>query len=390
VAIIMGTGGLALLTGCGGENPAEQQAPVNPQQVLDSGPAQKPVVAPDAQQQAPDAGPVSQQLVKYWWPGFMMKNGQLVPVYLGYGEDTFYNKSDLYPYKERITAVKKITMRGQIDGVLNYSNVFFTDKKMPELLDGYIIMKFPGSAPFSGGVGGTNCVMVVDGNGAELPQFSGGANVVSYANNNNGGVLFHEFLHIAFDKMSPSDIGTFKQQATAFFNAYDDNASTDRLYPLLLGGNNGSFVLSSAVRYWAQNNIANLSPAEQQTIMDGLRYYINIHANVVDGKTKDMTPDLRSGFINFETFAPMGAYYPALDAIAQGRPVPYEDRHIPAHMDWFYMKAGLKDDPFNNTLTNTGAGFFTSDDQFKQFTPYLKSFVDWMLNLYPALKAASQ
>jgi hypothetical protein len=414
VAIVIGTGGLALLLACGGEA-AQQQAPdarqtqapdtgqqrapdTTPKQVPDAGQQQAPdggaQQTQDAgAQQSPDAGPVINPAVKYWWPGFLMQNGQLAPIYMGFGDDTFYDKNDLYPSRDSIPADAVQTMQTQIDGMLGYSSTFFIDKKLPALLDGRIIMRYPSAAQIAGGVGATNPVMVVDGNGTELPQFAGGADVAMYTKQTNPAVLFHEFLHLAFDKLGASDVETFKQQALAFFNAYDDKPETYRLYPLLLNGGvtyHQMFSLQSALNYWAENNLGDLKPADRQNVITGLLQYITIHASTIGRQTDKMTPEQRTGFLYYEAFAYMGAYYPALDAIVQGQAVPYEDRHVPAHMGWIYAKAGLKDDPFSITLANTGGGFFVSDDKFKEFVPYVKSFVDWMLNLYPELKTASQ
>jgi len=394
--------GIKIMLGPAACGPVPPQTETLPPQPSATAP---PTAAPTGSAPAQEAGaPTQTQQVKYWWPGFIMKNGQLITVYMGYGDDTFYDPKDMYASKDAIPQASVGQMKTQIQNLTGYMKQFFSDPAtVDKALEGFILMKrptpnqLPNGTIAAGNYGGTNPIVVVDSDGNVLQEYAGGGKMMDYNQEGAaaGGVLFHEYFHLVWDNLPQAEKDSFKTKASLFFNAYGDTSESDAFFPLLLTGvidpalnGHSSFNLGSALLVWSDENLpSNMSDAEKQYIRFAIQEYVRIHTNIVDGRTKGLDSSDRSAFIGYETFAYMGANYDVLDAIAnQGTPT---QGLLPWYMNPPYSSMGLRSNVVD-ALSNSGAGYFTSEEKFKELIPHIKSFVDWMKVLYPELVTAAQ
>ncbi len=398
-----------MMTGCGpgGETyvPPGSTPPISPTAPAPSTSSSAPIFS----QQPGGTIEAPQQKVKYWWPAFIMKNNQLMMVYLGYGDDTFYDPKDMYASKDAIPKASIDDMRMQIQDMLAYMQQFMKDpQSVTKPLEGVILMKMPTPVKLpngsyaAGGYGATNPVMVQDSQGNELKDYAGGGKVLDYEKNGKdaGKVLFHEFLHLISDQLPAQDFAAFKAQSQGFYGAYSKSVDTDLLVTAVASGivdpaqvqasktkgtPASSWQLNNMVNSWASQTLSSLSQDDQSRVKLGVWYYLNMFNGVIGTRTQGMTQTQRDSFMYFEAFAFMGANYPVLDSFIQGNSTA-DTRFIPEYMNGIYKQAGMKAEVVEELSANYPG--FTTQDDFKKLAPYIKQFVDFVVMLYPDWKKA--
>lgn len=388
VAIMVPFASLSVLSlaGCAPHEPAPK--PIKPREPF----------IPSARPGTRGATPVREQLL--WWPAYLMKDGKLIEVSLGFEKDTLlFDPAAMYASKEAIPQSKRDEMRTKIEAIVAYTKIFFTDAAANQLLEGLFFMQRPNQLGNAAGTfGGINPASVLDPNGAEVVNCSVTTTVCQvvtyYGDGTNAGkVLFHEFLHLAFSRLTPDEVNIFKAQSTAFFNVYGSTAEADRIFNNLSSGvyNSGEtpnpYRTDQWVENWARNSsmFQELTDDERYNIIFSIQQYIKVRSGITGGKTENTTPEQRAAFTWYEAFAYMGANFPILDTFAQGG-TPYGTRLVPQYMDWAYKRIGLRDE----VVTQLVNWRFKSEEEFQKIIPYINAFVDYALGFFPELKTISQ
>jgi len=390
---------IALLSGCGGEEPPRRAQP-------DSGPGRIAPQAADARISPRADSGVQQAPRLYWWPGYVIRDGKAADVSLGFLDVYYLQKS--YASQADIPQDARDKGRVGLQQAADFAGFFLRDECRTAIMGNNVFMysreDWEGGGGYNIGLMGYR---VLDAGGKEVAACFQGCpaydEVVMRPGNEK--VLFHELLHDAWDSyLSEGQRQGFAAMARLFFNAAGSTQQADeRIGAIWNGFSHGGqagqpqtialgfqpFLAGGELDAWAKEALApsGLSDDDIGKIKLALRAYFEICSGVTFGRTRGFSDAERDTFIAQEGFAYLGAHYPVLDEL-YGLGASNAVRRIPYFMQQSYSQL-IRDERLAH-MTYRGYGHFVSEDSFKAFAPHVASFVQWMAGHYPALKNAGQ
>ena len=391
VALYIALAPVALLSGCGGEEIAPPPAPKTrePQPQL-----------PIAKVKA---GWISGKEKLYWWPGYMVKGGEIADVSLGFTDVYYLNKS--YGSPESIPQQARDANKAPLKTALAFSG-FFLEKSVFDAVVGNNVFLFP-RPDWEAGGGYDQGLMgyrVADVSGKAIASCFEKCQTYDEVVMKPGGekVLFHELLHDVWDSgMTAAQKKAFADRARLFFNAAGDTWQSEEVVGAIWNGyyHSGSVENPKYLGFkaalsgpeldnWASEQLAGsgLAATDVANIKKALAAYFQIRASITFGRTFGYSAAERDTFIVQEGFAYLGANYPVLDEL-YGASSGGNLKFIPGFMKQDYSGI-IKADKLSH-MAYLGYGHFLTEDSFKGFAPYIGSFVDWMKKKYPGLAAAA-
>ena len=388
---------VALLSGCGGEEvtvPKQPPAAAIPKQI----PApQVPQITtiPKTQNPKPET--------LYWWPGYIIKNGEITDVSLGFKDVYYLDKT--YTSSNSVPQQVRDANKPSLKKALDFSSFFFEKAVFDDVSINNVFV-FPrqdweASGGYNSGLMGYRMADIKGQTMAtcfeKCPTYD---EVVMKPGAEK--VLFHELLHDVWDtKLSAETKNAFAARSRLFFNAVGDTAQAEELIGAIWNGvyHSGSVantkdlsfkgLLPNELNNWAIEKLASsgLASTDVDKIKKSISAYLQIRSSITFGRTFGYTQSERDTFIVEEGFAFFGANYPVLEELYNSAP-PTNIRFIPGFMKLDYSGV-IKAENLNHMMY-LGYGYFTTEDNFKAFIPYIDSFVNWMKNKYPELGLAGQ
>jgi hypothetical protein len=400
--------GLLLLplsvAGCG---PAPEMAEISPQQKSGT---------PSASPTASTETPKKDYKPDYWWPGFVLRNGKMTDVSLGFPKEFFppdltqYDSPDKIPQDMRKDAEKTTA------DAIGFSKFALKDSAYGAIAPVTVFFPFVGSGGGSTnyGVGGFE---LVDANGKVVaacfegcPEYqdeifySMGSGSMGY---DTGRVVLHEMLHHAYWLISDEERTRFGDFAHTFLNATGSSWRDDEVVQAIYYGaydtgpdtsawlkgvdpkdiSNGAFkpiaYSDAELDAWATQKFGSSSTTEATNAKAAIKSYMDIHSSVMGAQGYKESDADRDGYVIIEGFPRFGANYGPMGTLYDGKPSSTQSR-MPAFMGPLY-KSVMKDDIVDQTVAH-GGGYFDAKDKFNnEFTPLLSDFISWMKQQHPEL-----
>ncbi|MDO8553480.1 MAG: hypothetical protein Q7S22_01630 [Candidatus Micrarchaeota archaeon] len=139
---------------------------------------------------------------------------------------------------------------------------------------------------------------------------------------------------------------------------------------------------------WAATELSGYDTVAVSAMQQAIRDYFRIRSMVTFNRALSHTGSQRNSFIVREGFAYLGTnLYNGTNELYAGSGS-IEFKFIPGFMQSDYSI--LLKNPLLSTMVNDGSGHFSTVDDFKNFIPYVQSFVDWMKRRYPVLNDLGQ
>ncbi|MFH0884964.1 MAG: hypothetical protein V1861_04600 [Candidatus Micrarchaeota archaeon] len=377
--------------------------------------------APPGQREAPP--PQRQYEARWWWPAYVVRNGQLTDVSLGYPEEFWpfppevqrYESPDLIPQRVREDG------RRTVADALAFSSFALGDSAYQAVAADTIM--FPVQGPggsISWGVGGFRIVDMAGQQGVACyegcPEYGhtitfrmGGA-----GDWQTGRVILHEMLHHEYNSLSTSSQEAFQRHTRLFLNAAGSDWRMDQTlnaiwygaYSTGPGENDTKWVegvnpndisggtfrpLSYAddeLNTWAAARLGTMDSQTRERVTAAIKAFLRIQTYIMGGAGYAPSEADRDGYVIGEGFPRFGANYGAIGDLQGGRPVT-SFSNMPAFMAPEYREI-MRGNVIDATV-NHGEGYFDSPERFtNELVPLLRDFVGWMGQRHPEIGRIGQ
>ncbi len=389
------------LSGCG---PAEAAPTPSP-------PAQSSQIpAPPASSSAsPQTRPAPRNEDLHWFPAFIVRNGQLADVSVGYTDETMPQGLQTYPWAggaPQIPQGARDEGRTSVNQGVDFSRFFFRDSVFGPLVGNDVFFAFPGSDS-GGSQGGVGGYRILGPDGREMAACFEGCpeyqQAISLGAQGGGHVIFHELLHDAWGSVLSDDQRSgFLANARTFFNALGSDWRSDALIGAIYRGiyytspeagntdsySNVSFTplqqSSAELDAWAAERLGPLDQATRDSIKGGIAAFLRIHSDIFFDRTYRASDDDRANFLNVEgfTYTAAGAGN-LLQEVYEGKALS-GSRWLPQFLSGAHRT--LLREELVDQLAEHGGGYFDSAERFAQLRPYLADFASWMVSRHPELQ----
>jgi len=362
------------------------------------GPFEEPHKPPSPNQEIPKI-PVKE--AKYWWPAYVVINGQLKDVSLGFTEETKpYDASKMFSSPDSIPQEMRKKGRDAISKALDFSKFFLKDDVYNRIVKDDVF--FP--------VASGNWILwaatgfrMIGPEGEEIAACYEGCpeyQQMIHFPSETGTAVLHELFHVSWSLLTESDKKQFTKKVLEFYNGYSQNSRQDELLSGIWGGGRPDldnpdnpdqiipvfkpFLTGPELDDWANEKLTTLEDDSKTRVKQALRDYLRIFSDIVDFRTHGSSEQNRAGFLVGEGYSYMGANFGLMKQIFDGQ-TPTEQRYIPAFISPTYRK--IMKDRLVDQLATDGSGYFIDLKKFYEFKSYLRDFVDYMIARYPELQS---